>query len=59
MDAWGGPGGNLYERNKMKSKKYHNVRTVPNSYQKIVERDKITSNTHIHYCSFFCLGTDT
>ena len=34
---------------KMKSKKYHTVKTVPNSYRKILEKSKIdTSDMQIH-----------
>jgi hypothetical protein len=36
------------------------VGTIPKSNIKIIERGQIyTTNTHIHDCSFFWLGTDT
>ena len=49
-----------YYWNKMKSKKYHTVGTIPKSNIKIVKRGKIdTPNTQIHDWSIFWLGTGT
>ena len=44
----------------MINKKYHTVVTVPKSYTKIVERDKInTPNTQIHDRALTWLSTGT
>jgi len=46
--------------NKMKTKKYHTVGTMPKPHSKIVERIKIdTTNTQIHGLSLSWLGTST
>lgn len=49
-----------YYTNKMKNKqKYHPVGTIPKSYIKIIERDKINTPTQIYDRSFSWLGTGT
>jgi hypothetical protein len=50
----------FYLNNKIKNKKYHTVRTIPNSNRKIVERSKFdTPNSKMHYHSLSWLDTGT
>jgi len=50
----------VYTYQKMKSRKYHTVGTVPTSNRKTSEKGKLdTPNTHIHDSSFSWLDTCT